>query len=169
MGVAGEIGEHRFWPGEGRLGVDKPVLPHERCEVGGEGFAATQALDLTEERQPARRMGIGERSPEEPPEQAGKHPHRQEEAGLAAHPARPVEGYPAARHNHMDVRVVGHGRAPGVEHRGGADASAEVLGIGGDREQRFGRRAEQEVVNHRLVLVGDFGAISAGSVKTTWK
>ena len=30
-----------------------------------------------------------------------------------------------------------------------------VLGIGGDREQRFGRRAEQEIVNHRLVLIGD--------------
>jgi hypothetical protein len=43
-----------------------------------------------------------------------------------------------------------------VEHGGGADASAEVLGIGGDREQRFSRRAKQEVVNHRLVLAGDW-------------
>jgi hypothetical protein len=123
--------------------------------MSGARYAATQALDLAEERQPARRVGIGERRPEAPPEQAGKHPHRQEEARLAMHPARPVEGYPAARHDHMDVRVVGHCRAPAVEHSGGADASAEVPGIGGDREQRFGRRAEQEVVNHRLVLVGD--------------
>ena len=63
------------------------------------------------------------------------------------------------------MRVLGHSRAPAVEHRGGADASAEVLGIvglqptgltrGGDREQGFGRRAEQQVVEHRLVLVGD--------------
>src|SRR6478736_8367776 len=52
MGVTGEIGEYCFWPGEGRLDVDKPVLLHERCEVGGEGFAATQTLDVTEERQP---------------------------------------------------------------------------------------------------------------------
>ena len=58
--VAGEIGEHRFWPGEGRLDVDKPVLAHKRCEVGDEGFAATQPLDLTKERQPSRRVGIGE-------------------------------------------------------------------------------------------------------------
>src|SRR5215813_14185843 len=28
-------------------------------------------------------------------------------------------------------------------------------GIGGDREQRFGRCAEQQVVDYRLVLVGD--------------
>ena len=102
-------------------------------------------------------MGVGERGQEEPPEQAGKHPHRQEEAGLAAHPARAVERYPAARHDHMDVRVVGHRRAPAVEHGGGADASAEVPGIGGDRQQRLGRGAEQEVVDDRLVLVGDRG------------
>src|SRR6266581_8797852 len=72
MGVAGEIGEHCFWPGEGRLGVDKPVLPHQRCELRGEGLAMTQVRDLTEERQPARRVGLAERSPEEPPKQAGR-------------------------------------------------------------------------------------------------
>jgi hypothetical protein len=44
-----------------------------------------------------------------------------------------------------------------VEHGGGADASAEVPGIGSDREQRLGRRAEQQVVDDRLVLVGDRG------------
>ena len=56
----------------------------------------------------------------------------------------------------MDVRVVGHCRAPAVEHSGGADARAEVFGVGGDREQRFGRRAEQQVVDDRLVLIGDW-------------
>jgi hypothetical protein len=44
-----------------------------------------------------------------------------------------------------------------VEHGGGADAGTEVLGISGDGEQRLGRRAEQQVVDHRLVLVGDRG------------
>jgi len=67
------------------------ALPHKRCEVGGEGFAATQALDLAKERQPSRRVGIGERSPEEPPEQPGQDPHRQEEARLAVHPARAIQ------------------------------------------------------------------------------
>ena len=53
------------------------------------------------------------------------------------------------------MRVLGHCRAPAVEHGGGADASAEMLGIGGDRQQRLGGRAEQQVVDDRLVLVGD--------------
>jgi hypothetical protein len=37
-----------------------------------------------------------------------------------------------------------------------APARAEVLGIGSDGEQRLGRSAEQQVVDHRLVLVGDW-------------
>jgi hypothetical protein len=62
MGVAAEIGEHCFWPREGRLGVNEPVLPLERCEVRVEGPAAPQVFDFAkEERQPARRVGIGER------------------------------------------------------------------------------------------------------------
>ena len=54
MGVAGEIGEHRPGPGEGRLGVDKPVLPLERREVSGEGGPIAQAIQFTEERQTDR-------------------------------------------------------------------------------------------------------------------
>ena len=53
------------------------------------------------------------------------------------------------------MRVLGHCRAPAVEHSGGADARAEVPGVGGDREQRFCRRAEQQVVDDGLVLMGD--------------
>jgi hypothetical protein len=56
----------------------------------------------------------------------------------------------------MNMRVVGHCRAPAVEHSRGADARAEMPGVGGDREQRFGRRAEQQIVDDRLVLIGDW-------------
>src|SRR5215468_2700832 len=53
MGVAGEIGKHCFWPGEGRLGVDEPILSLERCQMCGKDLAPTQALDLAQEREPA--------------------------------------------------------------------------------------------------------------------
>jgi hypothetical protein len=45
--------------------------------------------------------------------------------------------------------------APQLCSRGGADPGTEVLGIGGDGEQGLGRGAEQQVVDDRLVLVGD--------------
>ena len=57
----------------------------------------------------------------------------------------------------MDMRMVGHGRAPGVEHGGQADARAQMLRIGGDGLQRLGGGLEQEVVDHGLVLEGDGG------------
>src|ERR1700751_296452 len=56
----------------------------------------------------------------------------------------------------MNVRMGGHFRAPALEHGGGSNARTEVLGISGDCEQRFGRRAEHQVVDDRLVLVGDW-------------
>src|SRR6516164_11474385 len=61
MGVAGAIGKYRLRPGEGRLGVDEPLLPLERCEMSGEGLRAPQVLDLDKEREPACRVDVGER------------------------------------------------------------------------------------------------------------
>ncbi len=42
-----------------------------------------------------------------------------------------------------------------MQHRHEADASAEMLGVGRDRERGLGRGFEQQVVDHRLVLIGD--------------
>ncbi len=75
MGVAGEIGEHRFGPGEGRLGIDEPFLLLEWCEVRGEGLAATQAVELAEEHQPARRASAS-RVRKSRRNGAGQHAHR---------------------------------------------------------------------------------------------
>ena len=48
-----------------------------------------------------------------------------------------------------------HRRSPGVQHGGDANAGAEMLGVGRDRHHRLGGRPEQEIVDHRLVLIGD--------------
>ena len=47
--------------------------------------------------------------------------------------------------------------APGVQDGYEADARTEMLGIGRDRERGLGRGLEQQVVDHRLVLIGDVG------------
>jgi hypothetical protein len=44
-----------------------------------------------------------------------------------------------------------------MENRGDADAGAEVLWVGRDRDQGLGRSLEQQVVDDGLVLVGDIG------------
>ena len=60
----------------------------------------------------------------------------------------------------MHVRMVGEGRAPGVQHRGQADARAQMLGIGGDGQQGPRGRLEQGVIDHRLVVEGDVADLS---------
>ena len=57
----------------------------------------------------------------------------------------------------MQMRMMGHGGAPGVEHGGDADLGAQVFGIGGDGDRRLRRRLEQQIVDHRLILVADVG------------
>src|SRR3954453_13213455 len=47
--------------------------------------------------------------------------------------------------------------SPGMEHREEADLSAQMPGVGRDRAQGLGRRAEQDAVDDLLVLVSDGG------------
>jgi hypothetical protein len=75
----------------------------------------------------------------------------------AADPARAVERCPTTRHDHVDVWMMAHRGAPGVEYRGEADLDAEVLGIGRNRAHRLRGSLEQEIVDDGLVLVGDGG------------
>ena len=79
---------------------------------------------------------------------------------ISADPSRAVEREPSTGHDHMHVRMMGEGRAPGVQHGGDADPGAEAPGIGGDGERRLGRRLHQEVVDHALVLVGDVAQLA---------
>src|ERR1700722_15755944 len=51
--------------------------------------------------------------------------------------------------------MVGHRGAPGVENGGDGDVGAQVPGVGCDGEHGLGRGLEQDVIDHRLVLVGD--------------
>src|SRR5665213_3510049 len=78
----------------------------------------------------------------QPSEQAREHAHRQEEAASARYPALAVERDATARYDHMDMRMMGERRTPGMENRGDADAGAEVFWVGCDRGQGLGRDLE---------------------------
>ena len=57
----------------------------------------------------------------------------------------------------MHVGMMGQRRSPGVQHQGRADLGPQMLGVGGDGEQRLGRNVEQQAIDHGLVLVGELG------------
>jgi len=57
----------------------------------------------------------------------------------------------------MHVGMMGERRSPGVQHQGRANLRAQMLGVGGDGEQRLGSEVEQQAVDQSLVLVGELG------------
>jgi hypothetical protein len=65
------------------------------------------------------------------------------------------------------MRVMRQRGTPGVQHRHEADASAEMRGIRHDRDRGLGRGFEQQVVDHRLVLIGDVADL-ASLAKASW-
>src|SRR5450631_2596473 len=69
--------------------------------------------------------------------------------------ARAVERDAAARHDHVNVGMMRECRAPGMQDGSYPDAGSQVLGVGRDGDQRLGRRLEEDIVNLRLVLIGD--------------
>ena len=77
--------------------------------------------------------------------------------GRTGDPACLVGRDAAAGDDAVQVRVVVQRLAPGVQHGERADLGAEVAGIGGDVAQRLGRGAEQDGVDHRLVVERDLG------------
>lgn len=71
-----------------------------------------------------------------------------------------IQRVPSRAMDHVDMRMVGHCRPPGMQHGGDANARAEVLRIGRDGQHRLGRRLEQQIIDQRLVVerdVGDLG------------
>jgi hypothetical protein len=91
----------------------------------------------------------------QPAEQLREHAHGQTKVELAWDLTASIPGKPAAWHDHVDMRMVRHCRAPAVQHRGDADAGAEMLGIRRDSEHRLCRGREQKIVDHGLVVAGD--------------
>jgi len=155
--VARQIGEHGLRPGERRLGIDDPVLFTDRRQVPQEGAPVGQVGEAAEEGEPPRCVERDQPGHEQAAEQLAEHLERQQERGPRGYPARAVPRDAAARHDHVDMRMVGQRRTPRVQHRGDADARAETLWIGGDRQHRLGRRLEQQIVDQRLVEERDVG------------
>ena len=64
MGVAGQVGEHRFGPGERRLGVDHPALLPDGCKVAQEGALIGETGQGAEEGELADTVELGQPSEE---------------------------------------------------------------------------------------------------------
>ena len=164
MRVASQIGQHCLGSAEGSLGVDDPFGRAQRREKRRECIArrresiARREVGVGAEKlQLAGIEGDYELFEEETTEQSRENPHGQKEARPAGDPLQTVQRDAAAWRDHVNVRMMRQRRSPRMENGYGADARVQVFWIGRDRDQRFGRRLEQNVIDRRLVLIGNVG------------
>ncbi len=151
--------------GKRSLGIDHPFAPSQRCEPSAKASVCQRGLFAEEPQWPARWSALS--APETAAGTAGRARAPAGRSRVGKRPSVAIQRQTTAGHDAVYVRVVRDGRAPGVQHQGGADLRAQVPGVGGDGAQRLGRDLEQQAIDHGLVPVGDL-AIGAGSVKTTW-
>ena len=88
----------------------------QRREIGLERGLAGEVGVVAEELQAAGVVCGEQHLQHQAAEQPRQHLHRQEIVWTAADPVRAVERYPTTRHDHVDMRMMGHRGAPGVEH-----------------------------------------------------
>ena len=155
VGVAGQVGQHLFGSAKWWFGVDDPIDLAQGSQPFAEGAGICQFGEVTEEPQLSCAMQGLQAFDEQPSEQPRQHAHMQKEARLTSDPLGAVWGQTAARDNHVDVRVMGECRAPGVQNAGHASVGTKAFGIGSDGRHRLSRRFEQQSIDRPLVPKGD--------------
>ena len=141
--------------GDGDIPTYSASLLSERREMAKEVASLGEAGLGAEEDEFAGVAQLDQPGHKQPTEERAQHPDRQEEGGARRYPSPPIERDAAARHDHVNMRMMRHRRAPGVEHGGDADPGAQMPGVRRDRHHRLGGGPEQKVVDDRLVLPGD--------------
>jgi hypothetical protein len=81
VGVAGEIGQHRFRPGEGRLGLDHPALLPDRLQMVQECASVCQVRHGAEQGESSGLVQRDQPGQEQAADQLAEHPHRKQEGG----------------------------------------------------------------------------------------
>jgi hypothetical protein len=132
--------------GEGPLGVDRPCGAAQRCERGVEGALVGKGREIAEQGEAVGLMQGGEAFGKQATEQARQHAHRQEEAGLAGDPTRPIRRQSAAGNDDVDMGMMGE-RRPQVWSTAVSLLRAQMLRISGDGDQRLGCGPEHNILD----------------------
>src|SRR6266705_1108600 len=133
--VAADVIHHLLWSGEGRLGVNDPFHVSHQIEMMGESLRILERLKRREEPQLAGVESLLQILQEQSAEQAGQHPHGQEEAGTAGDPPSTIGRDSAARDDTMEMGMKKQVLPPTMEYGKEADFGAQMFGIGGDSGQ----------------------------------
>lgn len=85
-----------------------------------EGASVGQVCHRSDQGEPARLVQRDQPGEEQATGQLAEYAYREQEGRARRDPAAPVRRDAATRHDHVDMRMVHHRRAPGVKDRGDA-------------------------------------------------
>jgi hypothetical protein len=150
--VACQIMKNMFWPSEGPLGIDHPVMMKERSQEGVKCFFIGEVSDASREGELSVTKGALQAGDELAAKHSAQHFHGEEESIPEANPVFAVERETTAWDHAVDMRMMQKILAPGMKHTQEADLGAEMLCVRRDLQQSGGTGAEQEVVDDLLVV-----------------
>jgi hypothetical protein len=126
--IAAQVGQDLCPALRGRLTVDNPPCGPDHL---GQGQVGTFLMDQSEA-QPAKEL------------RQGMDGHQVGRAG--GPPLGPVGRDPSGWHQTGPMGMIDAGPGPGVEDAENADESPDIMGVGGELDERVGRGAEHHVV-----------------------
>ena len=152
VGVAAQVVEHLGGTTEGRFGINDPLGLAAVLEPLRESGSGGQGLELAVELKFSLIKGLLESGQEQATEESRQDAHRQEEARAAANPTFSIGRQSAAGNHTMQMGMMQQVLPPSVENRQKTDASAQMLGVGGNAEQGLRCGLEQEIVKEPGIL-----------------
>src|ERR1035438_445030 len=152
MRVTGQILQDLSGAAEWRFGVDNPLDAFSLAAKGFECSRCSQMRHLPVKLKPAFSKRLPQINQKRVPEATAQHPNRKKERFPRTDPACAVGTDAAARHDAVEMRMQMKVLSPGVKDCKKPNRSAEMFGIGRNREQGPRHRAEQNAINLAPVL-----------------
>ena len=152
VSVAPEVTEHLLGAAEGGLGIDDPVLAKQRSEKRREALWLFQVLD----RSCANQLFLPVDAPQSidklSPEDLAERLNGQEEGVQRMDPSLFVRRDSAAWNDAVNVGMEQQVLPPRVKDAEETNLGSQMFGVACYFTERFGNRAEQEVVERLLIL-----------------
>jgi hypothetical protein len=153
MRISAEVAQHLLGPAEGRLAVDHPSRRIKLTDQTPKQFGLSHAAKQAVKPELSGSVSLLERFEKLAAEDFAENPFRKKEAIISrAHPMGMVARQTAGSDDAVDMGMVLQLLIPGMENAEEADLGAEAFAVCGNFDESLCARAEQQSVDHLLVL-----------------
>ena len=155
MRVGANVAEHLVGSAEGWFAVDHPVVAEKLADKSAENLRLGEGLELPMELEFAGGKRLLECLDEFATENLAEDSYREKEVAIPGrNPMRVIRRKAPGGNDAVNVGMMLQLLIPGMEDAEEPDFGAEMLGVGGDFQQRLSTAAEQQSVDYFFVLQG---------------